>query len=198
MNVAFPNLEDFSVDAALQFEGAASDVNKASRKRAFDEGYRDGWNDAFTEARNEEERAQSSIASALQELSFTYFEARQHIMGSVKPLLDEMLMSVLPKAASASLIPLLEEELTSLLDKVEPPIRMLVAPQNLDQLSEMVANHTSIPIEIEAEDTLTDKQVRICYSSGFTALNTDLVIRRIQSSLSSFFETTDERSKLNA
>ena len=92
-------LEDFSISNPGVFNSAPQISTKAIQKESFDSGYRDGWNDAFAEARSEDSKARTNISSSLQELAFTYFEARQHIMGSFRPLLQAMMDGVLPHAS---------------------------------------------------------------------------------------------------
>ncbi len=181
------SLEDFSDPQNTSHEVQPNAENKHAQREAFDEGYRDGWNDAVKEARSEESAVQNNIATALQELGFTYFEARQHIMGSFKPLLETMLKSVLPHASSASLVEFVQEELKNLAELVEPPIRILCAPENHDQLSALVATNGSTPIEVHAEETLAGSQIKLCYADGFTALDADAAIKRIEIAIADFF-----------
>ncbi|WP_298295557.1 hypothetical protein [uncultured Litoreibacter sp.] len=160
---------------------------KAVEKGAFDAGYKDGWNDAFEEARTEEGKAQKDIAIALQELGFTYFEARQHILGSFRPLLDAMLHSVLPKASQASLTAMVQQEMTALAEMVEPPIQILCSPINVEQLTDLVSANGSPPVNIVAEETLAPSQIQLRYADGFSTLDTEATVKRIQDAVGKFF-----------
>lgn len=184
-------LEDFAGPASGAGNPAAQINTKAVEKKSFDTGYRDGWNDAFSEARSEDSKARSNIASALQELGFTYFEARQHIMGSFRPLLQAMMDGVLPHASHASLIPFVQQEMAKLADMVEPPIKIVCAPSNVAHLQEIAGQNASLPIEIVPEETLASTQIQLRYADGFSSLDTDATVKRIQAAIEEFFATED-------
>ncbi|MDA8746701.1 hypothetical protein N9M66_00645 [Litoreibacter sp.] len=187
-------LEDFSAALTNLANVAAQHDTKSLEKKSFDSGYRDGWNDAFAEARTQDKKARQDIAGALQELSFTYFEARQHIMGSFRPLLQAMMDGVLPHASKAALIPFVQQEMEALADMVEPPIKIACAPSNVPLLQEIVGKSASLPIDIEAEETLTSTQIQLRYTDGFSSLDTETTVKRIQAAIEQFFtpEQTEE------
>ncbi|MEM9581662.1 MAG: hypothetical protein AAGA08_00950 [Pseudomonadota bacterium] len=180
-------LEDFAHPTAGIASPTTQVDTKAVEKKSFDAGYRDGWNDAFAEARTEDSKARSNISNALQELSFTYFEARQHIMGSFKPLLQAMMEGVLPHASRAALIPFVQQEMSKLADMVEPPIKLICAPQNVVHLQEIVSQNESLPIEVVGEDILAPSQIQLRYADGFSSVDTEETVKRIQAAIEAFF-----------
>ena len=109
--------EDFS---ATQVSGRADPVDDpAALKLEFDKGYKAGWSDGSASERDERAEALSQLSSALQELQFTYFEARAHILKSLHPFLAEISKKLLPRVAEASLVPIVQEAVQDLADKVE-------------------------------------------------------------------------------
>lgn len=188
-------LEDFAnVDVSILAETLPFDTGSI-KKEAFDEGYRAGWNDAFSEAKTEDTQAHSDIASALQRLDFTYFEARQHLMGSFRPLLDAMLKSVLPHASKESLVGLVQQELTTLTEMVEPPVKLICAPQNIDKIRAILDKKVSMSIDLVAEETLPSSQVQLCYPDGFSTLDTEATIKRIQVAITEFFHSPESQDQ---
>lgn len=182
-------LEDFSMPAAAQAAPATTAAidTKAIEKKSFDHGYRDGWNDAFAEARTEDSKSRSNISSALQELGFTYFEARQHIMGSFKPLLQAMMESVLPHASRAALIPFVQQEMSKLAEMVEPPIKLVCSLENVESLREIVNQNGSLPIEVVGEEVFAPSQIQLRYADGFSSVDTEETVKRIQLAIEAFF-----------
>ena len=180
-------LEDFATPQPVVAAPQPAVDTSALKKEAFDAGYKDGWSDAFDETRTEEGKARSAIASALQELGFTYFEARQHIMKSFQPLITSMVEAVLPSASSAALIPLVQQEMEALAQMVEPPIHLLCAPSNEHELREMIASSTSLPIEVLVEQTLLPSQVQLHFADGFSSIDADATIGRIRTAIEEFF-----------
>lgn len=189
-------LEDFSAPRPVMPDPQAAPDTQALKKEAFDSGYKDGWSDAFEEARTEESKARSAIAAALQELGFTYFEARQHVMGSFQPLIASMLEAVLPRASSAALVPLVQQEMETLADMVEPPIHILCAPSNEEELRDMVKTSTSLPIEVVAEPTLLPSQVQLHFADGFSSIDTNATISSIQTAIDAFFNQPQSDAQL--
>ncbi len=191
-------LEDFAqLGASIPSSLTPADT-KVIEQKSFDEGYRDGWNDAFEEARNEDSKARSDIANALQELGFTYFEARQHIMGSFKPLLQAMMDSVLPHASHASLIPFVQQEMTKLAEMVEPPVKVACAPANVAQLQDMLKQVAGAPVKIVPEETLTSFQVQLRYADGFSSVDTQQAVERIQAAIEEFFAPLEDEAVSHA
>lgn len=180
-------LEDFAAPPAFAPDPEPTVDTSAERKDAFDSGYKDGWSDAFEEARTEDSKARSAIASALQELGFTYFEARQHIMGSFQPLVTSMVEAVLPQVSRSSLVPLVQQEMEALSQLVEPPIHILCAPSNENELRTIAESATSLPIEIVVEPTLLPSQVQLHFADGFSAIDTGATLSRIQAAVDDFF-----------
>jgi len=194
-------LEDFAAPQAVMPEPPVEIDTSEIKKEAFDAGYKDGWADAFEETRTEDGKARSAIASALQELGFTYFEARQHIMASFQPLITAMLEAVLPRASRAALVPLVQQEMEALAEMVEPPIHLRCSESNAQELREMVAASTSLPIEVVVEPTLLPTQVQLHFADGFSAIDTNATMSRIQTSIDDFFgspqgeDTAGERAQ---
>lgn len=187
-----PSFEDFGngtstrpakaeVQATPQSDQAVSD--------AHDEGYKAGYADGLATANTEKTKLTSDIATALQEASFTYFEARQHVMNSMRPLLETMADIILPELGRASLARKTVEELLAVADQVEVPIKLICAEICRDEIADLVSRQVTFPVEIETEETLTSSQIILSYDNGQTHLDLDLTISRIQQAVSDFYET---------
>lgn len=180
-------LEDFAAPDIAVAEPPATFDTAGLKQEAFDSGYKDGWNDAFAEARTEESKARTAIAASLQEMGFTYFEARQHIMGSFKPLITSMVEAVLPQVSQAALVPLIQQEMEKLAQMVEPPIQILCAAANEQELRAMVEECSTVPFEVQVEPTLLPSQVQLQFADGFSAIDTEATIARIKQTIEEFF-----------
>ncbi|MFV0360116.1 MAG: flagellar biosynthesis protein, partial [Tropicimonas sp.] len=66
---------------------------------AFDSGYRAGWDDAAAAHADEQGRISAEFAGNLQELSFTYHEARNAVLGEMEGILKGIVDKVLPGTA---------------------------------------------------------------------------------------------------
>ncbi len=77
-----------------------------SKLASYEQGYKAGWDDAAAALAEDQTRIRADLARNLQQLSFTYQEARSHILKAVEPLLEEMVGRLLPDMARETLAPL--------------------------------------------------------------------------------------------
>lgn len=127
---------------------------------SFDKGYAAGWEDATAAARTETERADTSMINNLEDLGFTYHEARAHVMRSLTPLLNGMLSKLLPRLIRDSLGARILEEIDSVADRsADSPIELMVPPGDAAQLREIAKRITGLPINVVAEETVPEGQV---------------------------------------
>lgn len=187
-----PSFEDFGSGKTVETQASGSAGTQQSDdaiRDAHDEGYKAGYADGLATADTERSKLTSDIATALQEASFTYFEARQHVMNSMRPLLETMADIILPELGRASLARKAVEELLAIADKVEAPIKLYCAEVCEEEISELVSRQVTFPVEIETEETLTSSQIILSYDNGQTHLDLDLTVAKIQQAISDFYET---------
>lgn len=188
-------LEDFSSVEQISQGNSNPGALKAVEKQGFDKGYHAGWEDAVKEARSSDQKARADGAAALQQIDFTYFEARQHIMNSFKPLLEAVMGAILPAAAQHALTPLVHEELEKLAAEFQDPVEIYCAPETAPFISEQIQVHAKSPVKVEAEETLTASQIQMRFSGGMTSVDMDAAVSRIQKAMESFFTSADPEVK---
>lgn len=150
------NLEDFGT----QEDGfAPALINgtrlEAERLEAFDSGYSAGWEDAVKAAAQEGRTAEEVARARLQDLGFTYHEARAHVMLSMTPLLEAIVAQVLPRIVHDSIGARIVEELGALADQAgDSPIELLVPVGEGGTMRRAVDGLTTLPITVIDEETL--------------------------------------------
>ncbi len=185
-----PSFEDFgSASSTTPDTAPAPAISEQAVQDAHDEGYKAGYADGLSTADTERTKLTSDIATALQEASFTYFEARQHVMNSMRPLLETMADIILPKLGHASLARNSVDELLAIAEKVEVPIKLYCAEACKTEITELVSRQITFPVEIETEETLTSSQIILSYDNGQTHIDLDLTVSKIQQAISDFYET---------
>lgn len=182
-------LEDFSTGAGRAPEniadrGASSDDLQAS----FDEGYKCGWQDGTSATESHDLEIRDGLSSALQALNFTYFEARQHAMQSLRPVLEAMTDTVLPLLLSKSLGGRVIEILEEVSETIEPSVTIICAPESEEMLKELVMGEITFPVTIEAEASLTSSQAILHLNDGQTNLDLSATLDSLRDCVSSFFE----------
>lgn len=189
-------LEDFGSPLAAPLEPSA--LLPAENAGRYDEGYEAGWNDAMNSEKDAAEKVQRDMAIALQEAGFTYFEARQHVLKSLHPVLRAISEVILPKLAQESLGPKVIETIEALAQSIEEPIEVLCPPEAEQSLAEICQAHISFPVEIRPEATLSDQQVLFRYADGTSDLDMTQCVTNIQSAIGEFYSSFTEQEVQHA
>jgi flagellar assembly protein FliH len=163
---------------------------------AYDNGYQAGWDDAASAGSEDQARVKADLARNLQALSFTYNEARQHILKALEPLMTSVVDRVLPATARATLAPLILETLRPIAARAsEPPITVVLHPASRPALEAIMDNASGLPITIEEEDTLGEGTAFIRFHSGETQIDLDDAVARIARAVQEFFALNGAPSK---
>ncbi len=194
-----PFLEDFSsagTGAAMQPMG--TDDNASELRASFDDGYKCGWQDGTAASESEEREVRDSLSSALQALNFTYFEARQHAMQSVRPVLEAMVDVVLPQLLAKSLGGRVVEVLEGVSQTIEAPVTIACAPQSEEMLNDLVGGIIKFPITVEVEPTLSTSQAILHLNDGQTRIDLDATLEALRECINTFFELPEEKEAEHA
>ena len=165
--------------------GALEDAKLAS----FESGYSAGWEDAAAAQADDQTRVSADLARSLQSLSFTYHEARSHVLKAVEPLLRQVVGQLLPAVARASLAPKVLEVLMPLAeDLVAAPIMLMLNPAARSAIEEMISKTNGLPLIIVEEPTLGEGQVYLKLGDVEREVNLDRAVIEISAAVRGFFE----------
>ncbi len=149
-------LEDFGAFAGpVPVEMVDSDRLEAEKLESFDKGYAAGWEDAA--AATEQAAAEGAAAglARLQDLAFTYHEARAHVLRSVLPLLealaDRVVPQILRQTLGARLVEIVER---AAIDAATAEVELLVAPGEGEEINAALDGRVNFPIVVREEDSL--------------------------------------------
>jgi len=195
------NLEDFSSPQAER--PAARPVAPAApaepadaqdvRLNAFEDGYKAGWDDATAAEAQGRERVAADFAKTLQEMSFSYHEARTHVLGALGPLLTAMVERVMPQLARAGFARTVVETAMQIAEKeADRPVRMRVCPENRAALQELVGSTPGLPLVVVDDDTLGPGQALVSAGNSESEIDIDGMLSAIESALQDFMTTQEE------
>jgi len=202
-----PMLEDFSTGQANLREspcapldagsGQAStpskEVIEASRLEGFEAGYQAGWDDATRAQAEEQGRIGAEFARNLQDLGFTFQEARAHVMHALEPLLSGMVEKVLPRLVSETIGQTIIEEVMPLAaTAADTPIEVVVSPASRPVLDELLAKTLSIPFELVEEPTLAEGQVFLRSGNLERHIDFTTAVDRIGAAINSLYELNEK------
>ncbi len=185
-------LEEFELPAEpLDAADAAQVALEEVRLEAFDTGYRAGWDDAMTAQTEEQNHLRVDLARNLQALSFTYFEARSHVIRALAPLLREMAGRVMPAIARQTLPALVAETLEAHAEAAAArPMTLVVNPANRAAV-EKALEDSPLPLSLVEEPSLGDGQVYLRFDETEERIDIDAALTAIAQAVSDYLATLD-------
>lgn len=164
---------------------------------SFERGYKAGWDDATTAQHQDQSRISSDLESSLNDLAFTFHEARSHVLNGVEPLLRELVKKIFPRFAQDRLPVLIKEHIaTALAEVTERPIILCVSPKSRAAVESALPLDPGFPITVKEEPTLSDGQVFLNLGATEEVLDLDEVLSSVNAAISDFFEI-NQRMQVN-
>ncbi|SEL05118.1 FliH/SctL family protein [Pacificibacter marinus] len=177
-------------------QGPAPAEIEANRMAAYEQGYKAGWDDAAQSQMEDQSRVGADFARNLQDLGFTFHEAKLHVMKALEPLLTEIVSKVLPRLVSETLGQTVLEELLPFAEEVsDTPVQIVVAPSGRAAIEALVDTSLTIPLEILEEPSLADGQVYLRMGELEKKIDMDSAIERIGNAIKSIYELNEEAMK---
>lgn len=156
---------------------------------SYETGYKAGWDDASTAVEGDQAKVAAELARNLQTLSFTYHEARSHILSAIEPLLLQVVSQLLPEIARETLAPFVLETLMPLSEGLaDAPVTLVLNPAARAAVEGLLEQATGLPLTIEEEPTLGEGQVYIRLGSVETQVDLDKATAEIASAVRGFFD----------
>lgn len=159
-----------------------------ARTASYETGYSAGWEDSVSAQTTEQSRMTEEVARNLQALSFTYHEARSHVLRRLEPLLKDMVAKVLPEMARESLGHFVLEALRPVAAQMtDMPVTLSLNPASRAAVEAYLAKETALPIRIVEESSLSEGQVFLRFDDQERQVDLDGVILAIAGAVDSFF-----------
>jgi len=172
------------------------DIEKI-RLQGYEAGYKAGWDDAVNAEETEQNRIGAEFARNLQDLGFTFHEARTHVMSTLEPLLLGMVEKVLPDMVSQTIGQSIVEQLLALAsDVADTPVEVVIQPSCRQVLEPLLSKATAIPITLVDEPSLAEGQVFLRAGSLEKHLDFTGAIEQMRRSIVDLF-TLNERAFQN-
>jgi len=173
----------------VAMEEADEDVQLA----AFENGYQAGWEDATKALQTGSDHAALDISQRLQDMSFTHREATTHLNAAMQPLISQIVNKMLPKIAQPIIGAQILEQIGQLIDHhAENAIEVAVAPENLDDLREMLAAQSIGPFTLVPDPKLKHGQAYLRVNQSEREINFDAVLAGISEAFDAFYEQMKE------
>ncbi|MFY0634226.1 MAG: hypothetical protein JXQ91_10460 [Vannielia sp.] len=183
-------LEDFSGVVRKPPVAEAGDTALAEAQlAAFDKGYREGWEDAARAHAEEQKAIGSDLARALDDMSFTYHEARRAMLGEMRELITGIVAKVLPVSLGGSLGPMILERIEEAVkSRSEVSVEVAVAPENLARVAPLLQGEATIPVRLADSASLGPGQAVLRFANAEEIIDLDAVLTGITQVVDGFFE----------
>lgn len=195
--MAMPKLEVFDIDSPQEQASGMVTMQlgavEEAKLAAYEQGYRAGWDDAAAAQAEDQNRIRADLARNLQQLSFTWQEARAHMLKAVEPLLEEMVGRVLPETAREMLAPMVLEQVMPLAGEMtDQPVALVLNPAVRVAVETLIEQATGLPMVIQEEPTLPEGQVYIRLGATEAQVDLTRVTADIAAALRGFFSLSRE------
>lgn len=181
-------------DAALTLK--QSDLNaqfEARKLEGYEAGYKTGWDDAAASMKEGSDRVKAEFARNLEDLGFTYQEARSHVLSTLEPLLTQLLTVVLPKALETAIGPIVSEAMMPMAEELaDGPIQVLISPINRASLEVFLEKAVSVPFEIIEKDTLPDGQIYLRSGKSECCVDLSEAVSRITQAVETLYHVNEK------
>ena len=155
---------------------------------AFEQGYSAGWDDAVAAQQGDQSRIRADLARNLQSLSFTFQDARSHVLQAIRPLILEMINRLLPEVARETLAPTVLEAVMPIADDLaDAPLTLVLNPAVRKQVEDLLVQATGLPMLVEEEPTMPEGQVYIRFGTSETKVDLAQVTTDIAIAVRAFF-----------
>lgn len=181
-------LEDFSsLAAAVQVQSISNEMLEEYRLEAFENGYKSGWDDASHAHADSQASIAVDLAQSLRDLSFTYHEARDHLIGGLAPLFCAMLDTLVPPLAENALAGQVAQQLSQLADEnIDIPVEIAVAPGNEEKIARLLTPDIPMAVNIVTDPTLGEGQASLGFGDEEREIDITEIVQSVVTTLETF------------
>ncbi|PRX33853.1 flagellar assembly protein FliH [Meinhardsimonia xiamenensis] len=173
-------------------------VQEACASRTWEQGYQAGWDDAVRAEAESRQRIGAELARSLQEISFTFFEARAEVSAALQPLLRQMVEAVFPAVVADALALALSEQIDELLLEASPGLELVVAPGAWPAIAERFAERLPPSVTIVEAASLAEGQAYLRAARRERLIDVNAAIKAVRTAVEAFFEQQREEKAANA
>ncbi|KPQ06423.1 MAG: flagellar assembly protein FliH [Rhodobacteraceae bacterium HLUCCA12] len=174
----------------------ASEAAEEVKLAAYERGYVAGWEDAERQAGQEGRDRRAAVERQLEGLSFTYHEARGHVLRALEPVLDAMLATIVPEAARASIVPEVIGQILPLAhDASEAPVTLQIGPGMRAEFDAALRGLVLPPLDIRESPDLRPEQAEIAFDTRLTRVDLSHAAEALRGAIARYYQIQFEESR---
>lgn len=167
-----------------------TDVSLEEEKlQAFEKGYQAGWEDSLKSQSESARHVTTDLAQNLKDLSFSYEEAYSAIMKALRPLLEQILKSVIPELSQATLVPRLTNILHDMArERGRLKVELVGSSDDFPILEKLADDLAEFDLKLSESETLVSGQVQLKFGEDEHEIDLRAVLQGIETAVYGFFE----------
>lgn len=165
--------------------------------QAFEEGYQAGWTDAEKNHASEHKTLGEEMLKDLRNQALTYQDALARLNRGLKPMFEQIMMTLLPKTASTALRAHVIEQLVALsATQTQAQITVRVSEPAQPMIEELLDDAAlKLPVSVCVDPTLSPHQMFVSLDMVEREINLDAVCSEITAAMTAFnFHSQTEHS----
>ncbi|MEO9457582.1 MAG: hypothetical protein ABJG56_01240 [Lentilitoribacter sp.] len=156
---------------------------------AFDAGYQAGWDDATAARQVSDTNLCDALVENLQEISFSFHEAKSGLINEVRPLFDEVLDTLLPEVIRMSIGPHIMEQISSLAREASDQLILVeVSSDDFSSLRAFFEAQNLSSFELKEQVEFTAGQVLLRIGGKEIEIDFEQTLREIKASINNLFD----------
>jgi len=191
-------LEDFGleVDPGPRPADGFDDAAEEEKLAAFEKGYGAGWEDALRAQSEDRAAISDALVRTIEDLGFTYHEARAQITAALTPVLEEIADRVVPRVLSEGLgVRVLEILRGAIDDAARPAVEIVASPARAPLLAELLPRQDILRVSLAVQDDLDDDRVFIRLAGAESVLDIAELETAIREAIAAFCHQAREDAR---
>lgn len=157
--------------------------------QAFEDGYQAGWEDAVKAQDKSLTHVSAGLANSLQTASFEYHELRSTMNAAVQSIMAEVVQTILPAAARASLGAHIRDfVLAQARAAMDRRIEITVAPASEEAVRSLLSSDLPEPFEIATDPDMSPDLAMLRLGAGEVEMNLGKTVADITAAIETYFE----------
>lgn len=158
-------------------------------QKDYEAGYKAGWDDATIEQLKFQEALKADLSQTLQELAFTFHEARANVLQSIEPVFRELITKTVPSILKETVgMHIVEQLQKTTAGHLPDSLTLAVAPKDRDRIEAALPADLTAPLDIVEDTELETGQARFQFDQITAEFDLGAMETAIQSSVRGYFD----------
>ncbi len=132
-----------------------SENGQSLTTRQYDLGYQAGWDEALSHAEKTNLMIGAQLARNLQDLTFTFAEARQATISEFDEVVELLVEKILPKIAHETLgLQIIDQLRESIFNEEHPQIQVVASPQDAPTIESVLESVPGVSTQVQIQADL--------------------------------------------